>query len=89
MREQALIEVERKLQVASNTAMSSQQSALENVEKANKLCEEFEDAEERPKVAKVATNKARDDSKTAKRKHLSLKLIILLECGVGGMRLVG
>lgn len=65
-REQALVEMGRKLQVASSAALSAQHTASAKAEEARKCRKELEDAEERLGVAQIAANKAHDDAKVGK-----------------------
>lgn len=87
-RELALVELERKLQVARSAALSAHHSALAKVEEERKCREELEDAEGRLGVAQVVTSETRDFTKTRRRKRPSLKRTTCPRWNVGGMRLV-
>lgn len=67
-REQVLEEVERKLQVASCTALSIEHSAREIVEEARRCREELETIEGQLGIAQVAASTASDGTKAAKEK---------------------
>lgn len=57
--EQALVEVEveRKLQVSSCPAMSTQHSSLEKAKEARKFCKKLEDTEERLGLAQITASR--------------------------------
>lgn len=65
-REQTLIEVEQKLQVASIMMLLSHHSALARAEEARKCCEETDGANEGMKTAQIVANKTRYDARAPK-----------------------
>lgn len=80
-REQALNELEQKLQVASSAASSAQYSALAKVENTREYRKESENAEEQLEVVQVAACKARENAKTAKQEVLKLEADYVAEVG--------
>lgn len=65
-REQAPVEVERKLHALSCAALSAQHSTSAKAEEAGKCRRDLEDGEVRLGVAQVAAIKAHDNAKTSK-----------------------
>lgn len=83
-----LADVAWNLQVASTAALLAQHWAFARAERARKCRKQLDDAEGQFGVEKVASHNAHDDSKMARGGHLSLRLTMLPNRNIDGMRLV-
>lgn len=73
MREHALIEVKRKLKIASRAVLSAKQNASARAEKAHNCCGGLENAGKRLEIAQIAAYRALEDAKTAEEPSAKFK----------------